>query len=119
MQEWILKVVEREIKVFEQTVLTPYCTERNLPIKLESLFLREEEENFPDSINFLLGNKVPKYLLYNSKSFMKFYKSLDQDFKRDIVRDPKEIKTIKRSTFKEPKFLEIIKEKLGNDTDVY
>lgn len=118
MENYFLKVLESSITTFEKDYLVPYCTSHNLPLEFSSLFVREEE-NFPPSINILLGNKVPKYLLYNSKSFLKFYKTLDEDFKNEIVRDSFEIKKIRAQTLLDVELQKLIKNKLGKDTDVY
>ncbi len=117
--EYLLKALSKDISNFENTILKDYCSSRNLPEKISSLFIRDEIENFPESINILLGNKVPKYLLYNSKSFMKWYKDLDPDFKREVVRDEVELQNIRYQTQASTSIQKLIKQKLGKDTDVH
>jgi hypothetical protein len=117
--EYLLKVLDTDIKNFESTILKEYCSSQNLPEKLSSLFVRDELENFPESINILLANKIPKYLLYNSKSFMKWYKGLDPDFKREVVRDEVELQNIRYQTQCSTSIQKLLKQKLGKDADVY
>lgn len=118
-QEYLLKLLRNEISKFETTVLKPYCISRALPHCLASLFVREEIENFPESINILLANKVPKYLLYNSKSFLEWYSELDRDFATEVVRDRKELQQIQLTTATSTALKNFIKQKLGTDANVY
>lgn len=80
-------LVKKSVLKFLRTMKN-FCDDKGIEFSLRSFLFHKSQEGqyLPDSYRLLLSD-FPIIFLSNSKTFDEFYYSLDNDMRRDIIKD--------------------------------